>query len=88
MPPKPNAKPTADAARQRILAAMAAQCPEADFQPLMTLYLTDNTPAEFLKTFDENRGQTVDVNVATLAAQSNGTLANAPTRVVTVAVPP
>jgi hypothetical protein len=49
--------------------------------------LTDNTPHEFLQAFDENRGQTVDVNVATLAAQSNGTLANAPTRVVTVAVP-
>jgi hypothetical protein len=50
--------------------------------------LTDSMPHDFLKTFDENRGQTVDVNVATLAAQSTGSLENAPTRVVTVAVPP
>ncbi len=49
--------------------------------------LTDGTPHDFLQTFDENRGQTVDVNVATLAAQSTGSLENAPMRVVTVAVP-
>jgi len=47
----PNLQPpvttTAQAAayRQRILDALAAAGPEHDFTPLMTLYLTDNTPA-------------------------------------------
>ena len=49
----PNLKPPvttvelADAYRERILAALPASC---DFEPLMTLYLTDNTPpAEIAK---------------------------------------
>ena len=48
----PNLKPpvttTALAAeyRQRILAARASVLPASTFQPLMTLYLTDNLPAE------------------------------------------
>jgi dihydroorotase len=46
----PNLRPpvtTAEAAlayRERILAARPAEGPGADFEPLMTLYLTDNTP--------------------------------------------
>ncbi len=32
--------------RERILAALPREGPGADFQPLMTLYLTDNTPPE------------------------------------------
>ncbi len=48
----PNLRPpvtTAAAAaayRSRILAALPAAGPGSDFQPLMTLYLTDNTPAD------------------------------------------
>ncbi len=48
----PNLKPPvttvaqALAYRQRILAALRQSLPEADFQPLMTLYLTDNTPVD------------------------------------------
>ncbi len=45
----PNLRPpittaaAAQAYRQRILAALSASAPDSDFQPLMTLYLTDNT---------------------------------------------
>jgi dihydroorotase len=48
----PNLKPPittaalAVAYRERLLAARVPQGPGADFEPLMTLYLTDNTPPE------------------------------------------
>jgi dihydroorotase len=48
----PNLKPpvttsaAAVAYRERIRAALPAEGPGADFEPLMTLYLTDNTPPE------------------------------------------
>jgi dihydroorotase len=51
----PNLRPpitTAAAAlayRQRILAALPAAGPGSDFQPLMTLYLTDNTPPDEIR---------------------------------------
>jgi dihydroorotase len=51
----PNLRPpvttaaAAQAYRERILAARPAQGPGADFEPLMTLYLTDNTPPEEIR---------------------------------------
>jgi dihydroorotase len=48
----PNLKPPittatmAQAYRERILAARPGQGPGSDFEPLMTLYLTDNTPPQ------------------------------------------
>ena len=51
----PNLRPpvtttaAALAYRERILAARPASGPGADFQPLMTLYLTDHTPADEIR---------------------------------------
>ncbi|MBL8329629.1 MAG: dihydroorotase [Rubrivivax sp.] len=48
----PNLRPPVTTAaqalayRERILAALSQTAPGADFRPLMTLYLTDNTPPE------------------------------------------
>ena len=51
----PNLRPpvttaaAAQAYRSRILAALPADGPGSDFQPLMTLYLTDNTPPDEIR---------------------------------------
>ena len=51
----PNLRPpvttaaAAQAYRSRILAALPAEGPGSDFQPLMTLYLTDNTPPDEIR---------------------------------------
>ncbi|MFY9514352.1 MAG: dihydroorotase [Rubrivivax sp.] len=51
----PNLKPPVTTAaqalayRERILAALPKHGPGSDFEPLMTLYLTDNTPADEIR---------------------------------------
>ncbi|MCA9686962.1 MAG: amidohydrolase family protein, partial [Myxococcales bacterium] len=73
----PNLKPPvttvaeALAYRERILAALAARAPGADFQPLMTLYLTPRTTVADIEAIATSAGAVVAVKLYPAGATTN-----------------